>query len=236
MLRQNAEKRGVILLSGGLDSSTTLALALADGFDLYALSFDYGQRHSAELQAVQKIVRHYQIQNHDVVKVDPTIFYGSSLVSSHLSIPKQVQQSFSREIPSTYVPARNLIFLSMALAFAESHQIFDIFLGVNKLDHSHYPDCRTQFIEQFEMTANLATDAETRFGKKFKIHTPLINYTKSEIIKLGLKINVDYSLTHSCYSPNEGGVACGLCDACHLRRQAFSENNLIDPIERLDFK
>ena len=220
--------KAVILLSGGLDSTTCLAIAKNKGFELYALTFNYGQRHDFELKAAQKIVDHYQIKNHSVVDIDLAQFGGSAL-TDEIDVPKDRSESEMTDIPLTYVPARNTVFLSLALAWAETLNAFDIFIGVNALDYSGYPDCRPEYIAAFEKTANLATKAGIS-GASFKIHTPLINMKKSEIILNGLQLGVDYSLTSSCYDPLKYGVPCGHCDACILRLKGFQEADTLDPL------
>jgi len=220
--------KAVILLSGGLDSTTCLAIAKNQGFELYALTFNYGQRHDFELKSAQKIVDRYQIKNHSVVDIDLAQFGGSAL-TDEIDVPKDRSESEMTDIPLTYVPARNTVFLSLALAWAETLNAFDIFIGVNALDYSGYPDCRPEYIAAFEKTANLATKAGVS-GTRFKIHTPLINMKKSEIILNGLQLGVDYSLTSSCYDPLKDGVPCGHCDACILRLKGFQEADTLDPL------
>ena len=220
--------KAVILLSGGLDSTTCLAIAKHQGFNLNALTFNYGQRHDFELKSAQKIVDHFQIKNHSVVNIDLSQFGGSAL-TDEIDVPKDRSESEMTDIPLTYVPARNTVFLSLALAWAETLNAFNIFIGVNVLDYSGYPDCRPEYIAAFEKTANLATKAGVS-GERFKIHTPLINMKKSEIILNGLKLGVDYSLTSSCYDPLKNGTPCGHCDACILRLKGFQEADAIDPL------
>ena len=220
--------KAVILLSGGLDSTTCLAIAKHQGFNLNALTFNYGQRHDFELKSAQKIVDHFQIKNHSVVNIDLAQFGGSAL-TDEIDVPKDRSESEMTDIPLTYVPARNTVFLSLALAWAETLNAFNIFIGVNVLDYSGYPDCRPEYIAAFEKTANLATKAGVS-GERFKIHTPLINMKKSEIILNGLKLGVDYSLTSSCYDPLKNGTPCGHCDACILRLKGFQEASAIDPL------
>ena len=220
--------KAVILLSGGLDSTTCLAIAKNQGFDLNALTLNYGQRHDFELKSAQKIVDHFQIKNHSVVNIDLAQFGGSAL-TDEIDVPKDRSESEMTDIPLTYVPARNTVFLSLALAWAETLNAFNIFIGVNVLDYSGYPDCRPEYIAAFEKTANLATKAGVS-GERFKIHTPLINMKKSEIILNGLKLGVDYSLTSSCYDPLKNGTPCGHCDACILRLKGFQEADAIDPL------
>ena len=220
--------KAVILLSGGLDSTTCLAIAKNQGFDLNALTLNYGQRHDFELKSAQKIVDHFQIKNHSVVNINLAQFGGSAL-TDEIDVPKDRSESEMTDIPLTYVPARNTVFLSLALAWAETLNAFNIFIGVNVLDYSGYPDCRPEYIAAFEKTANLATKAGVS-GERFKIHTPLINMKKSEIILNGLKLGVDYSLTSSCYDPLKNGTPCGHCDACILRLKGFQEADAIDPL------
>ena len=220
--------KAVILLSGGLDSTTCLAIAKNQGFDLNALTFNYGQRHDFELKSAQKIVDQFQIKNHSIIDIDLTQFGGSAL-TDEIDVPKDRSESEMKDIPLTYVPARNTVFLSLALAWAETLNAFNIFIGVNVLDYSGYPDCRPEYIAAFEKTANLATKAGV-LGERFKIHTPLINMKKSEIILNGLELGVDYSLTSSCYDPLKNGTPCGHCDACILRLKGFQEADTLDPL------
>ena len=220
--------KAVILLSGGLDSTTCLAIAKNQGFELYTLTFNYGQRHDFELKSAQKIVDNFQIKNHSIVNIDLAQFGGSAL-TDEIDVPKDRSESKMTDIPITYVPARNTVFLSLALAWAETLNAFNIFIGVNALDYSGYPDCRPEYIAAFEKTANLATKAGTS-GASFKIHTPLINMKKSEIILNGLQLGVDYGLTSSCYDPLKDGVPCGHCDACILRLKGFQEADTLDPL------
>ena len=220
--------KAVILLSGGLDSTTCLAIAKNQGFDLNALTLNYGQRHDFELKSAQKIVDHFKIKNHSVVNINLAQFGGSAL-TDEIDVPKDRSESEMTDIPVTYVPARNTVFLSLALAWAETINAFNIFIGVNVLDYSGYPDCRPEYIAAFEKTANLATKVGVS-GERFKIHTPLINMKKSEIILNGLKLGVDYSLTSSCYDPLKNGAPCGHCDACILRLKGFQEADAIDPL------
>ena len=220
--------KAVILLSGGLDSTTCLAIAKNQGFDLNALTLNYGQRHDFELKSAQKIVDHFKIKNHSVVNINLAQFGGSAL-TDEIDVPKDRSESEMTDIPLTYVPARNTVFLSLALAWAETINAFNIFIGVNVLDYSGYPDCRPEYIAAFEKTANLATKAGVS-GERFKIQTPLINMKKSEIILNGLKLGLDYSLTSSCYDPLKNGTPCGHCDACILRLKGFEEADAIDPL------
>ena len=220
--------KAVVLVSGGLDSTTCLAMAREKGFDLYALTFNYGQRHDHELNSAKMVVDFFNIQNHSIIDIDLAQFGGSAL-TDQIDVPKKRDLSDMADIPVTYVPARNTVFLSLALAWAEVLGSFDIFIGVNALDYSGYPDCRPEYISSFEKTANLATKAGVS-GSSFRIHTPLIDLTKSEIVKVGMDLGVDYSLTSSCYDPDQEGNPCGLCDACYLRLKGFKEAGIIDPL------
>jgi len=220
--------KAVVLLSGGLDSTTTLAIAKSKGFECYALSFDYGQRHKYELKAAKTVAKTMEVKQHVVVKVNFRDFITSSALTSNIEVPKdRSSDDISHGIPVTYVPARNTIFLSFALGWAEVLGVQDIFIGVNAIDYSGYPDCRPEFIKAFETMANLATKKGVE-GNKFAIHNPLISLTKAQIIIEGLKLGVDYSLTHSCYDPVKGH-ACGKCDSCLLRKKGFEEAKKIDP-------
>jgi 7-cyano-7-deazaguanine synthase len=222
--------KAVVLLSGGLDSSTTLAVARYQGYELYALTFRYGQRHHLEIEAAERIAKWFQVIQHKVMDVDLSTFGGSALTAP-LEVPKaRSLQDMSGNIPITYVPARNIIFLSLALAWAEVLGARDLFLGVNVLDYSGYPDCRPEFIQVFENMANLGTKAGVE-GQGFKIHTPLITLNKAQIIKLGLDRGVDFALTSTCYDPSSQGEACGKCDACLLRLKGFSEAGIKDPVK-----
>jgi 7-cyano-7-deazaguanine synthase len=225
-----AEKRpAVLLLSGGLDSATSGAIARAEGFDLYALSVDYGQRHKFELDAATKVAKHLSVRRHETIRIDLARFGGSALTAD-LAVPKgRSADEMEHGIPVTYVPARNTVFLSLALAYAEVVGAADIFLGVNAIDYSGYPDCRPEYIEAFERLANLATKAGVEGSLQFKIHTPLIKLTKAEIIRRGVELGVDYGLTHSCYDPDADGKPCGACDACLLRQKGFAEAGVKDP-------
>ena len=224
-------KKAVILLSGGLDSTTCLAIAKEQEYDLYALTVNYGQRHAFELEAAKKVAQTIDVKKHSIVNIDLAQFGGSALTDD-IDVPKDRDESDMTDIPVTYVPARNTVFLSMALAWAETLGTTDIFIGVNALDYSGYPDCRPEFIESFERTANLATKAGVG-GKQFKIHTPLIHLTKAEIIRKGIELGVDYGMTISCYDPQENGDPCGRCDACTLRLKGFKEDGLEDPLNYL---
>jgi 7-cyano-7-deazaguanine synthase len=222
-------KRAVVLLSGGLDSTTTLATTITEGYETYALSFDYGQRHKIELDAARRIARALGAKEHRVAKIDLRIF-GCSSLTDDVDVPKNRSQTeIGHGIPVTYVPARNTIFLSYALALAETGGARDIFIGANAIDYSGYPDCRPEFIAAFETLANLATKAGVE-GARFRIHAPLITFSKAEIIRKALELDVDLALTHSCYDPLPEGVACGECDSCLLRLKGFREAGLEDPI------
>ena len=221
--------KAVILLSGGLDSATAAAIAKSEGFELYAISFSYGQRHAIELEAAKRVIESLEIKHHTIMPIDLRVFGGSALTSD-IAVPKDrsSQAMETQEIPVTYVPARNTIFLSFALAFAEVLGSTDIFIGVNALDYSGYPDCRPEFIIAFEKMANLATKAGVE-GMSTKIHTPLISLTKAEIITRGTELGVNYGLTMSCYDPSPAGLACGHCDSCLLRHKGFVESGIGDP-------
>ena len=219
-------KKAVILLSGGLDSATALAIAKAGGFECYALSFQYGQRHAVELDCAKQIANAAGVAEHRTVFIDLATFGGSALTDHSIDVP---HQSAADEIPVTYVPARNTVFLSYALAWAEVLSCFDIFIGVNALDYSGYPDCRPEFISAFETMANLATKVAVCGEQKLTIHAPLMNLTKAEIIRRGIELGVDYSNTSSCYDPTTDGAACGKCDSCRLRLKGFAEAGTRDP-------
>lgn len=220
----------VVLVSGGLDSATVLAMARAAGHELLALSFRYGQRHAIELDAAARVCRALGVHRHQVVDIDLAHFGGSALTDSHLAVPKHAAPSeIGPGIPITYVPARNTIFLAFALAYAEVHGAADIYLGVNALDYSGYPDCRPEYLAAFERMANLALKAAVDGTLRIEIHAPLLHWTKGEIIRQGLALGVDYGLTTSCYDPDAEGRACGHCDSCLLRRKGFAENDLPDP-------
>jgi 7-cyano-7-deazaguanine synthase len=222
-------KPAVILLSGGLDSATTAAVARSQGFDLHALSFDYGQRHRSELDAAQAVAESLGVRRHVTLNIDLRPF-GASALTAPIDVPKgRSADEMAVGIPITYVPARNTVFLSLALGYAEVLAAADIFIGVNAVDYSGYPDCRPEYIAAFERMANLATKASVEGKLKFQIHTPLILWTKAEIIRCGTRLGVDYSLTRSCYDPDSSGAACGDCDACSLRRKGFAEAGLADP-------
>ena len=222
-------KRAVVLLSGGLDSATVLALSQAQGFETYALSFRYGQRHEREIAAAEKIARSLGTREHRIAPIDLRIFGGSALTADWEIPTGRSPAEMARDIPVTYVPARNTIFLSYALAWAEVLGAHDIFIGANAVDYSGYPDCRPEFIQAFEQLANLATRAGVE-GNGFTVHAPLLALSKAGIIQRGLSLGVDYSMTHSCYDPTANGLACGVCDSCQLRLKGFREAGLPDPI------
>jgi 7-cyano-7-deazaguanine synthase len=223
-------KRAVVLLSGGLDSATVLVIARSQGFEVYALSFSYGQRHVWELEAAARVAAAIGVVKHRIANIDLRIFGGSALTDD-IEVPKgRSTDDMSHGIPITYVPARNTIFLSFALAWAEVLGASDIFIGVNALDYSGYPDCRPEFIEAFEKMANLATKAGVEGRQALKIHTPLIALSKAEIIRRGIELGVDYGLTSSCYDPSAIGEPCGECDSCLLRQKGFRENGIDDPL------
>ncbi|NIP23092.1 MAG: 7-cyano-7-deazaguanine synthase QueC [Phycisphaerae bacterium] len=227
-----ADKEAVVLLSGGIDSATTLAIARSEGFRCYALTFCYGQRHQREIEAAKKIARSLAVAEHRVIDIDLGQFGGSALTDLSIEVPKdRTKLDTPNQIPQTYVPARNTIFLSYALAWAEVLGAFDIFIGVNTTDYSGYPDCRAEFIAAFEKTANLATAAAVEGRGQYRINTPIIDMTKAQIILTGTKLGVDYSLTHSCYDPDEQSKSCGRCDSCRLRLKGFADACLKDPIE-----
>jgi 7-cyano-7-deazaguanine synthase len=233
------DKRAVVLLSGGVDSSTSLAIAASEGYELYAISFDYSQRHIIELESARKIADSFQVARHLVVRFDLGLIGGSALTGT-IEVPKDRHAGEGRpggEIPVTYVPARNTIFLSFAVSWAETLMAGDIFIGANAVDYSGYPDCRPEYIKAFEGMANLATKVAVEGRLKFKIHTPLISMTKAEIIKKGAELGLDYGLTWSCYDPVEkahknarGYVPCGRCDSCRIRAEGFSKAGLRDPL------
>jgi 7-cyano-7-deazaguanine synthase len=223
-------KPAVCLLSGGLDSSTSLGVAARDGFECHALSFDYGQRHRAELEAAARVARHFRAAEHRVVRIDLRAF-GASALTSEIDVPRgRSLQEMSRAIPITYVPARNTIFLSYALAWAEVLESSDIFIGVNAIDYSGYPDCRPEYIAAFERMANLATKAGVEGRTHIAIQTPLAQLNKAQIVRLGADVGLDFGLTHSCYDPGQGGEPCGQCDSCLLRRKGFQEAGIPDPL------
>ena len=223
-------KRAVILLSGGLDSATCLAIARNQGFETHTVAFRYGQRHQYELQRAQLISEKLNATSHRIVDIDLAQFGGSALTDAAIDVPKsETVESIGEAIPVTYVPARNTVFLSLSLAFAETVDAKDIFIGVNSLDYSGYPDCRPEFIQAFERMANLATKAGVEESQRLKIHTPLIDLTKAEIIARGMELGVDYGLTLSCYDPGDAGLPCQHCDACLLRARGFATNGIQDP-------
>jgi len=223
-------KRAVVLLSGGLDSATTLAIAIAEGYEVYSLSFDYGQRHHFELEDARRVADSLGAKEHRVVKIDNRVFAGSALTAD-VDVPKKrSEKEIGAGIPVTYVPARNTIFLSHALAWAEVIPAGHIFLGVNAIDYSGYPDCRPEFIAVFETLANIGTKAGVE-GMRFHLHTPLVKFSKAEIIRKAVELDVDLSLTHSCYDPTPDGLACGQCDSCQLRLKGFREAGVADPIQ-----
>jgi 7-cyano-7-deazaguanine synthase len=224
-------KKAVVLLSGGLDSATVLAIARSQGFESYALSFSYGQRHVFELEAAARVAASIGVAIHRIANIDLRAFGGSAL-TDNIDVPKgRTADDMGHGIPVTYVPARNTIFLSFALAWAEVLGSSDIFIGVNALDYSGYPDCRPEFIEAFEKMANLATKAGVEGRQSLRIHTPLIALSKAEIIAWGIELGVDYGLTSSCYDPSPAGIPCGQCDSCLLRNKGFRENGIDDPVK-----
>ncbi len=225
-------KKAVVLLSGGLDSATTLAIALDEAYQCFALTFRYGQRHHREIEAAKKVVESLRAVEHRIIDIDLAALGGSALTDENIKVPKfRAELGQLDQIPITYVPARNLIFLSYALGWAEVIGAFNVFIGVNTTDYSGYPDCRAEFIKAFEQTANLATASAVENKGRYRIVTPVINMTKAQIILTGSKLGVDYSLTHSCYDPDEQGRSCGQCDSCRLRLKGFKEAHLKDPLE-----
>ncbi len=226
-----SEKQAVVLLSGGLDSATTAAIARREDFYVYALSIDYGQRHRFELQAAEQVARSLDVKEHKMLTLDLATLGGSALTAD-IAVPQgRSEDQMAEGIPITYVPARNTVMLSLALGYAEVLGAADIFLGVNAVDYSGYPDCRPEFISAFEQLANLATKAGVEGTSTFRIHTPLITLTKAQIIQQGTELGVDYGLTHTCYAPDSQGISCGRCDACQLRLKGFAEAGLVDPIK-----
>jgi 7-cyano-7-deazaguanine synthase len=223
-------KPAVVLSSGGLDSTTVMAIAREQGFDLYSLSFNYGQRHAFELAAAESVARELGVKQHLVIRTDLTGIGGSALTAD-IDVPKNriSDQADSQDIPITYVPARNTIFLSYALAWAEVLGAADIFIGVNAVDYSGYPDCRPEYLQAFSQMANLATRAGVEGTTRVEIHAPLIHMTKAEIIQKGNQLGIDYALTHSCYDPDPSGLACGACDSCIIRKKGFEEAGVSDP-------
>lgn len=227
----NSARKAVVLSSGGIDSTTAMAIAKHEGFKIFSLSFFYGQRHAFELEAAQKVANAIGVTKHLVINIDLKQIGGSSLTDD-MDVPKdRDEQEMTREIPVTYVPARNTIFLSFALAWAEVLKSSDIFIGVNAIDYSGYPDCRPEYIDAFERMANLATKAGVEGTTKIRIKTPLIRLTKAQIINKGIELGVDYALTHSCYDPSPQGQACGRCDSCQLRKKGFKEAGVLDPTQ-----
>ena len=223
-------KKAVVLSSGGLDSTTVMAIVKAEGYDIYSISFRYGQRHELEIEAALRVASAFDAVRHLVIDIDLSKIGGSALTCD-IPVPKgRDEKTMQSEIPVTYVPARNTVFLSYALAWAEVLGAYDIFIGVNAVDYSGYPDCRPEFIEAYENMANLATKAAVEGKKRISIRTPLIHLTKAGIIKKGIELGVDYSMTHSCYDPAEDGRACGRCDSCLLRKKGFSDAGLNDPV------
>jgi 7-cyano-7-deazaguanine synthase len=228
---QSNPRDAVVLLSGGLDSATTAAIARADGYRLFALSVDYGQRHRFELQSAAAVAQSLGVERHVTVSVGLGQIGGSALTAD-IAVPKdRSADAMSHGIPVTYVPARNTVFLALALGYAEVVGAADLFIGVNAVDYSGYPDCRREFIDEFEKLANLATKAGVERTLQFRIHTPLIAMTKADIIRRGTELGVDFSLTHSCYAPNDAGTPCGHCDACQLRLKGFAAAGLEDPVD-----
>ncbi|MBN1277394.1 MAG: 7-cyano-7-deazaguanine synthase QueC [Deltaproteobacteria bacterium] len=224
-------KKAVVLSSGGIDSTTAMAIAKQEGFSIYSLSFNYGQRHSFELESARRVAAFFKVEEHMILDIDLRKIGGSSL-TAEIDVPKKrPAQEMTQGIPVTYVPARNTIFLSYALGWAEVLECGDIFIGVTAVDYSGYPDCRPEYIEAFEKMANLATKAGVENRTRLKIHTPLIQMTKSEIIRCGSELGVDYSMTHSCYDPSPEGYACGSCDSCLFRKKGFTEAGIPDPTE-----
>ena len=227
-------QKAVVLVSGGLDSATAIAIARSEGFSCHALSFDYGQRHRRELKAARALARSQKVAQHVVLKIDLCAFGGSALTSD-VDVPKgRSSNQMGESIPATYVPARNTIFLSLALGWAEVLQAFDIFIGANCVDYSGYPDCRPEYIHAFEQLANLATKASVEGHKHFRIRAPLLQWRKEQIIEKGRELGVDYAQTWSCYDPTPKGLACGQCDSCVLRLDGFSKVGAMDPIQYVD--
>lgn len=225
------KKKAVVLSSGGIDSTTAMAIAKADGYEIYSLSFDYGQRHAVELKAAERVAEAFGAQEHLIIDLDLGTIGGSALTDD-IAVPKaRPEGEMKKGIPATYVPARNTIFLSYGLAWSEVLGAADVFIGVNAIDYSGYPDCRPEYIRAFEQMANLALKAAVEGQMKISIHTPLIQMTKAEIIRTGVELGVDYRLTHSCYDPSAEGKACGECDSCLLRKKGFREAGVADPTE-----
>jgi 7-cyano-7-deazaguanine synthase len=226
-----SSKNAILLLSGGLDSATVGAIAKHEGFELFALSVDYGQRHRFELDAAARVAKQLAVKRHEIVRIDLGKV-GASALTTDIAVPKHdTAAQIELGIPVTYVPARNTVMLSLALAFAETTGAADIFIGVNAVDYSGYPDCRPEYIAAYEQLANLATKAGVEGTLQFKIHTPLIQLTKAQIIERGTELGVDYSLTHSCYDPTPAGLPCGHCDACLIRQKGFADAALVDPVK-----
>jgi 7-cyano-7-deazaguanine synthase len=229
------QAKAIVLLSGGLDSATTLAIARQEGFACHALTFRYGQRHSREIDSARQVARSLGAVEHRLIEIDLRALGGSALTDSQIEVPKdRVDLGDSGDIPLTYVPARNTIFLSYALAWAEILGAFDLFIGVNSTDYSGYPDCRAEFVAAFEAMANLATAAAVQGKGRYRLHTPIIEMTKGQIIRTGAGLGVDYSLTHSCYDPDPQGRSCGRCDSCRLRLKGFAQAGLTDPISYVE--
>ena len=227
----NEKRKAVVLLSGGIDSTTAMAIAKVEGYEIYSLSFRYGQRHSRELEAAERVARVLGVKEHMIIDIDLGKIGGSAL-TDQIDVPKaRSEEEMKNDIPVTYVPARNTIFLSHALAWAEVLEASDIFIGVNAIDYSAYPDCRPEYIIAFEKMANLALKAAVEGRMKIRIRSPLIRMTKGEIIRMGVELGVDYRLTHSCYDPSPEGKACGQCDSCLLRKKGFKEAGVVDPTE-----
>ena len=225
------KKKAVVLLSGGIDSTTAMAIAKVEGYEIYSLSFRYGQRHSRELEAAERVARVLGVKEHMIIDIDLGKIGGSAL-TDQIDVPKaRSEEEMKNDIPVTYVPARNTVFLSYALAWAEVLEASDIFIGVNAIDYSGYPDCRPDYIMAFEKMANLALKAAVEGRMKIRIHSPLIRLTKAEIIRRGVELGIDYHLTHSCYDPSPEGKACGQCDSCLLRKKGFKEAGIVDPTE-----
>ena len=225
------EKKAIVLSSGGLDSTTAMAIARQEGYEIYALSFRYGQRHAPELEAAQRVVKALAAKQHLVIDIDLAKI-GHSALTDNIDVPKaRTEQEMEKEIPVTYVPARNTIFLACALSWAEVLGASDIFIGVTAIDYSGYPDCRPEYIEAFERMANLATKAGIEGKTTIRIKTPLIHMSKAEIIRTGIALGVDYSMTHSCYDPSAEGIACGQCDSCLLRKKGFGDAGVPDPAQ-----
>jgi len=229
-----SEKRAVVLTSGGLDSSTTLAIAKASGFDCYSLSFDYGQRHRSELKAAARVAQFLNVKSHKIVNLDLRSIGGSALTDSDIDVPESDTIAEGNDIPVTYVPARNTVFLSIALGWAEVLNASAIFIGVNAVDYSGYPDCRPEYLDAFSKMALLATKAGVE-GKPIQLEAPLINWSKAEIIQTGVGLGLDYGLTVSCYQATDEGKACGRCDSCHLRKAGFQDAGIVDPTEYVSF-